>query len=392
MSKKLTGSPVTLTRRAVGRFALLVALLLAGAACGERGTPTVQPAVEPTATSSTPIPTAAPTATSTTAALIATALPSPTTAPPTAPPSATPTPLPPTATPTATPDPYASLTIDALTARAYGGGEVEIVETLAADGFRRYLIRYPSDSLQIYGFLNVPEEGDRFPVALVLHGYIRPSEYETLAYTTRYADALTAAGYMVFHPNYRNYPPSDDGANPYRIGYAVDVLNLIAIIREQSQDPAGTLRRADAGQVHLMGHSMGGGVAQRVAVVRPDWIDAVVLYGSMTADESINFNRVRQWTGGRGGEFELAAGPERLAEISPITYFDRLRAPIGIHHGAADDVVPPAWSDDLCAELTARGHPVDCYSYHDMPHTFYGWADDALIARTISLFDRPPAR
>ena len=76
-----------------------------------------------------------------------------------------------------------------------------------------------------------------------------------------YADALTEAGYFVLHPNYRNYPPSDSGPNPFRIGYAADVLNLIGIIQRQSQDPYGPLRRADGEQIHLMGHSMGGGIA-----------------------------------------------------------------------------------------------------------------------------------
>ena len=87
---------------------------------------------------------------------------------------------------TPTPDPYAPLTIDALAAREYGGGLIEIVDTLeTTEAFARYLIKYPSDGLTIYGYMNVPHEGDNFPVALVLHGYIDPDEYETVAYTQR---------------------------------------------------------------------------------------------------------------------------------------------------------------------------------------------------------------
>jgi dienelactone hydrolase len=324
-----------------------------------------------------------------TATATATAAP---TASATAMPTATPTPVPSaTATrpsPMLTPDPYAPLTIEALTNRSYGGGEVEIVESVEADGFRRYLIRYPSDGLMVYGFLNVPEEGERFPVALVLHGYIDPDDYETLAYSTRYADALVRAGYMVFHPNYRNYAPSDAGPNPYRIGYAIDTLNLIAIIRAQSQDPVGVLRRADAEQMHLMGHSMGGGIAQRVGVIRPNWVDAIVLYGSMTANELTNWEQIKIWSNGSSGDFELGATAEQMGAISAETYFDRLQAPVSIHHGAADALVPPEWSDALCTALTERGHPVECFSYTGMPHTFYGWADDALIARTVAFFER----
>ena len=108
-----------------------------------------------------------------------------------------PTNIPPTPTlppPTPTPDPYADLTIDALTARSYGGGKLDIIDTLEENAtFTRYLISYPSDGLTIYGFMNVPNEGNNFPVALVLHGYVDPADYDTIAYTRRYADALAEA-------------------------------------------------------------------------------------------------------------------------------------------------------------------------------------------------------
>ena len=166
------------------------------------------------------------------------------------------------ATASATLNPYTGLSIEELSNRDYGGGNLEIVETMeSGEVFTRYLITYPSDGLSIYGFMNVPNEGTRFPVAIVLHGYIPPSDYETVSYTERYANALAEAGYFVIHPNFRNYPPSDSGPDPYRIGFATDILNLIAIIREQSLDPSGYLRRADADDINLFGHSMGGGIA-----------------------------------------------------------------------------------------------------------------------------------
>ncbi len=293
-----------------------------------------------------------------------------------------------TATPTATPDPYATYTIEALAGRDYGGGQLEIVEELArTDQFARYLVRFPSDGLTIYGFMNVPHEGIKFPVALVLHGYIDPDVYQVEAYTTRYADALAEAGYFTIHPNFRNYPPSDPGPNPYRIGYAVDVLNLIAIIRQQSvADPTGPLRRADGEHIHLLGHSMGGGVALRVSVVRPEWVRAAVLYAAVSGDEAQNYARVQEWSAGRAGHFELAASSEMLAAISPAQHLERLLAPISIHHSDADDVVPIAWSDALCAALQERNHPVECYTYHGAAHTFVGPWDDLFVERVIRFF------
>ena len=302
--------------------------------------------------------------------------------------------IPPAATPT--PDPYAPLTIDALAARPYGGGLIEIVETLETTAtFARYLIKYPSDGLTLYGYMNVPHVGDNFPVALVLHGYIDPDEYETVTYTRRYADALAEAGYLVIHPNFRNYPPSDSGPDPFRIGYATDVLNLIAIIREQSQDPLGTLRRADAEGIYLWGHSMGGGVALRVLAVNPaPYLRAAVLYGSMSGDEAQNYGRIRQWAGSERARFELGASLEQLAAISPSAHLDRIEAAVAVHHSEADDVVPVAWSRQLCealAALSAAGdipHTPECHFYEAQPHTFRGDGDALFVERTIEFFER----
>ena len=302
----------------------------------------------------------------------------------------------PVSSPTPTPDPYADLTIDALAARSYGGGLLEITDTLETnEAFTRYEIRYPSDGLMIYGFMNVPNEGDNFPVALMLHGYIDPDEYEIVDYTRRYADALAEAGYFVIHPNFRNYPPSDSGPDPYRIGYATDVLNLIAIIREQSRDPLGTLRRANADDINLWGHSMGGGVALRVLAVNNEpYLRAAVLYGSMSGDEARNYGRIRSWAGSQRARFELGASPEMLEAISPIHHLDRVEAAVAVHHSYADDVVPVAWSEEVCAVLeglSAAGeipHAPECFFYDLQPHTFRGDGDALFMERVVEFFDR----
>ncbi|WP_376788504.1 alpha/beta fold hydrolase [Thermoflexus sp.] len=284
--------------------------------------------------------------------------------------------------PTPTPDPYADLTIEALRRRAYGGGSIRLERVLAVTpAFTRTLFTYPSDGLTIYGFMNIPQGKGPFPVVIVLHGYVDPARYSTMAYTTRYADAFARAGFLVLHPNYRNYPPSDEGPNMFRVGYAVDVLNLIAML------PTLPMARADA--VGLFGHSMGGGIALRVLAVNPT-IRAAVLYGSMSADERRNFERIFQWSGGARGREELSVPEEILRRISPAAYLEDIRTPIQIHHGAADATVPPEWSRELYERLRALGKTVEWFEYPGQPHTFPAGspADRLLLERSIAFFQK----
>ena len=288
-----------------------------------------------------------------------------------------------------TPDPYAGLSIDELAMRSYGGGQFEILDTLAVNSyFTRTLVAYPSDGLTIYGFMNVPKKGTApYPVVIALHGYIEPEVYGTLDYTTRYADALAREGFLVLHPNLRGYPPSDEGDNRFRVGMAVDVLNLIALVETQGGQP-GALSQADSGAIGLWGHSMGGGITTRVITVNPR-VRAAILYGAMSGDDQKNYERIFSYfSNGLRGQEELEAPPEVFKRVSPIYYLDNIQAAVSIHHGEKDVDVPLAWSLDLCQKLQELEKPVECFTYPEQPHTFHGDGDTLFIQRTLDFYNQ----
>jgi dienelactone hydrolase len=284
------------------------------------------------------------------------------------------------------PDPYAGLSIDELASRVYGGGQVSVYESLAVtQEFTRYVFAYPSDGLTIYGFMNVPSGTGPFPVIIAIHGYIDPGIYGTLDYTTRYADDFARAGYLVLHPNLRGYWPSDSGPNMFRVGMAIDILNLIAIVKQTGGLP-GSLEHANPDAIGLWGHSMGGGISLRAITVSAD-VRAAVLYGAMSGDERQNFAKIQEWSGGQRGRDEIAVPDEVIARVSPINYLDRIQAAVSIHHGASDELVPPEWSTDLCDRLRALGKTVDCYAYIGQPHTFNAEPDRVFVQRAIAFYD-----
>ncbi len=288
---------------------------------------------------------------------------------------------------TSIPDPYAEFTIDYLASREYSGSELQIVDTLQQTNlYTRYTVKYPSEELTIYGFMNVPVGEGPYPVIIALHGYIDPDIYQTLDYTTDNVDAITRAGYLVIHPNLRGYAPSDSGPNLFRVGMALDVLNLIAIIKEQSGKP-GPLELVNPELIGLWGHSMGGGISTRVLTVSED-VDAAVLYGSMSGDEKRNFEAILQWSDGQRGLEELSVPEQDLERISPIYYLERIQAAVSIHHGGSDALVPLEWSLELCEKLQQLGKTVECFTYPGQPHTIYGESEDLFNRRVVEFYDR----
>jgi len=348
---------------------LVFTILYFLAACGsaESAAPLPQPVVDVEKFTTTPLPTIPPTATP---------VPSPTFTPQW---TSTPTlPL------TATKDPYLDYYVESLMERKYGGGVLEDLGNLQSSGyFTRRLFKYRSEGLNLFGFVNIPEGEGPFPVIIMLHGYVNPGEYMTIAYSARYADALVEVGYIVVHPNLRGYALSEDGENSLGIGDTVDTMNLIQLIRGQS-GTTGILEKADTTRIGLWGHSMSGGIVMRAMVIDPD-IKAGLLYASIHPNEEFNLAHFEE--DGRGRQ-KIDAPPGALQNISVLDYLNRINRPISIHHGRADAVVPLSWSEFLCKTLEEVGGWVECKFYPDQPHTFKNAGDRLFIQNMISFFDR----
>ena len=148
------------------------------------------------------------------------------------------------------------------------------------EAYKQVLIEYPSDGLRITGVMNIPRGLGPFPVVIIDHGYFKPAEYKTGDGTSRAADAFARRGYLTIAPDYRCYAGSQCGANPFYIGYAIDVLNLIAQLS--------SLPDADTIRIGIWGHSMGGGITLRVLAVN-DSIKVASLYGALTGDDEVHY-------------------------------------------------------------------------------------------------------
>ncbi len=287
-----------------------------------------------------------------------------------------------TPTPTSTPDPLRPYYIMGMRARQYPGGQVRIDGLFGSSSeFTTYLINYTSDGLRISGMMNVPKGKGPFPVIILCHGYIHPDTYATGNDTWTQADYLAAHGYLTISSDYRSHAGSDDGTSFFHIGYAQDVLNLIASLH--------TVEKADPKRIGLWGHSMGGGVALKAAVVSKK-VDAVVLWAPVSADEGINLEY--GLGNGPGGQALSAFGSptsNRVAykRISSINYLN-LSPPLSIHHGKADTVVPYEWSEDLLQAAQKKGVTAELFLYPDAEHQLLDKDWELAMKRTLAFYDQ----
>ncbi|HEY4689277.1 MAG TPA: alpha/beta fold hydrolase [Anaerolineae bacterium] len=306
----------------------------------------------------------------------------------------------PTPTPSPTPDVFAPFTIEHLRERVYDTGPIEIVETLESNSaFTRYAVAYPSDGLRVTAMMDVPNgpADQRYPVIILNHGYVDPDQFPTGSYIRAEADYLASRGYLTLNPDYRGHAGSEGdsedagpnvrGENTFRVGYAIDVLNLLRAVP--------SLAQADPERIGLWGHSMGGGITLKVLTVdRSAMIKAAVLYGAMSGDETANLRHIdRLWRPGLYDQVTAVFGtpddrPDNYARISPIHFLDDTAAPVEIHHGSLDDQVPVEWSRDLNQRLADAGKTVTYFEYNGSGHSFHGEAWATFMQRVAAFFDQ----
>ena len=277
--------------------------------------------------------------------------------------------------------------IDTLRNHVFGGSNFYVGEQIAANKiYETRAITYRSGDLTISGVMNVPQElppVGGFPVLILNHGLIPPSIYTTGRGSKREQDFFARRGYVTIHPDYRGHASSSPPATTHHdfyVGYTQDVEALLDAIAESSP------RYIDPKRIGMWGHSMGGGIAARVMVLRPE-VKAFVLFAPISADAEDNFYELTseeiQWLHTAYG----SAGDPIYRKMSPIEYFNDVTAPVQIHHGTADTAVPLSFSEKIYETLKRFKKPVEFFVYDGEKHEFINnWPMAA--ARALQFFDK----
>ncbi len=261
----------------------------------------------------------------------------------------------------------------------------EIEDTAA---YTRSEVTYNSSGVRVSGILLRPKGRGPFPGIVLNHGYVNPDLYVTGQGLAREQDWLAKAGFAVLHTDYRGHAGSDPAGmltRETRLGYARDAINAVLALEGEPW--------VDADRMAMLGRSMGGGVTMDALVVRPDIVDAAVIYSSVSSSflENLQHFTVPSRPDAVTALYDAlgtpAAAPEVYAGLSPRTYFGRITAPVLLHHGTTDEICPFPWALETQQLLERAGVDSRLEVYEGELHSFTTqW--QRSIERTVGFLRR----
>lgn len=294
-----------------------------------------------------------------------------------------------------------SLAITVMKQKSYPGSSLIIEKTLNSDSnYNRYLVSYQSEGLKQYGLLTTPKgqkPNNGWPVILLNHGYIPPTQYSTENSYTSFIDPLASAEYIVFKPDYRGNGNSQ--GIPTQIytspDYLTDSMNALASIKRYKD--------ANSQKIGVFGHSMGGNITLHELVISKD-IKAAEIIAGVIGDETGILAWWKQRVAAKsiqGNDLETSyavqqminnhetpnSNPDYWNAIDPIKYLKDVTIPIQIQVGTADTTVPPNFSLSLRDELQRLGKIVDYREYIGADHNLYP-NTSAALKEAVAFFDK----
>jgi len=300
--------------------------------------------------------------------------------------------------PSPTPFAFKKLTIPYLKNRKYQSSLGELNQINKTQTHTSYLTSYNSDGLTINGLLTVPnidppENG--FPAVIFVHGYIPPSNYQTLQDYQRYIIPLAENDIIVFKIDLRGHAESQGQASgAYFSGdYIIDALNAYSALQNSDF--------VNSQKIGLWGHSMAGNIVFRALAAKPDIPKIVIWAGAVYTYEDFSQFRIQdnsyqpppQESQRRQKRNELFETYGRFdpnsdfwKQVPATNYLNDVNGEIQIHHALNDDVVNIGYSQNLAEILNNANIPHQLFEYQTGGHNITGTAFDQAILHTIDFF------
>lgn len=293
--------------------------------------------------------------------------------------------------------PLAKYSFDRLKIRKPSGGDVSIGEKLKEDpNFISYIFYYTTEGKRVSGMLNLPPQPGKYPVLILLRGFIDPLNYTTGDGTRRDGEIFAQNGFIALAPDFLGYGKSaSPSADPIEERFqtyttALDLLSSVNTINNALADLKSGIS-ADTGKIGIWAHSNGGQIALSALTITGKSYPTV-LWAPVTkpfpysilyyTDESPDYGKALR---------KVVANFEKDYDSDKYTftnYLDWINAPIQLNQGTADEEVPQKWSDQFVKELQDKGKDITYFTYPGEDHNFDQGSWSTVIEKNIAFYQK----
>ena len=238
---------------------------------------------------------------------------------------------------------------------------------------------------KVTGLINIPTAKGPFALVVMFRGFVDQELYKTGDGTKRAGEYFAQNGLMTIAPDFLGYGGSDSEAGSIFESRFQTYTTALVLLNSLNSIPDW-----DGTNVFIWGHSNGGQIALTLleitgkafpttlwAPVSKPFPYSILYYTDESEDRGKLIRREL-------GRFEETYNPDLYAID---LYYERIKAPLTVHQGTADDAVPKEWSDELTKKLEELEIDFDYFVYPGADHNLNPlWG--TVIARNLAFFNK----
>ncbi len=292
--------------------------------------------------------------------------------------------------------PLEKYTFEKLKNRVSAAGNMTIGNQLkTGDGFSSYIFYFTTERKKVSGMMNIPKRSGKYPVLILLRGFIDQKVYTTGDGTRRDGEVFARNGFITLAPDFLGYGESaSPSANPVEERFqtytaVLDLLASLPSLQQAINNITDIKIITDIDKVGIWGHSNGGQIALSILAITGNNYPTV-LWAPVSKPFPYSVLYYTDEFDDHGKKLrKVIADFEKDYDVELYTftnYLDWIKAPIQLHQGGSDEAVPPKWSDQLVKELKKREKDAIYFTYPAEDHNFAQGNWNTIIRRNIEFY------